>query len=166
MEPTGPRVSPSLVGRLSMLLTPLKPRGAARGAMLIALAAVLVAISAMVAGTMFMTRRIDAETRRIAASGASPQVTRLEAEATARAFGQPTLVETLAALGAHLPEGVLLVGAARGKDGMLRLIIDSADPDSLRRAFANDPWLARFRVRSEDGRDDGRLRVTLEEAGS
>ena len=132
--------------------------------MTIALGAVLVVSTAVATGATLVAWRIDSETRRIVADGAAPGRARVEAAAVARAFSEPTLAATLAALAARLPEGVLLVGAARGRDGMLRVTIDSADPDTVRAAFAADPWLARFRARGEDRRDDGRLRVTFEEA--
>ena len=108
------------------------------------------------------TRRLSDATR--AAASGQGGAARLRAAALAEAFARPTLAATLAAVAAHLPPGTQLAGAERTSGGALRLTIDTPDPDALRAAIGDDAWLARFRERAEDQREDGGFRVTIEVA--
>ena len=51
----------------------------------------------------------------------------------------------------------LSVIAARGRDGAVRIALDTADPDELRPLIAADPWFDRFHERAQEARADGRI---------
>ncbi len=51
----------------------------------------------------------------------------------------------------------------RGRDGTLRIAIDTADPDELRALLGSEPWFADFHARKQEERAEGRMRVTLVE---
>jgi hypothetical protein len=124
---------------------------------------VLLAVAAIVATVR--ANAIRAETQRLIADAPSPATAEAEAQAMARAFARPRMATTLADLAAHLPADAPLAEAERGRDGSLRIAIDTADPDELRALLAADLWFERFRERGQEARAEGRIRVTMVEAG-
>lgn len=149
--------SPSLFGRLA------RHGHAARLWLWLAIGAVLA--TTVLIGTVAAIRaaRIESATRQLISRAPAPAAGEAEARAVADAFAQPRLATTLAGLSTNLPADTLLAEAARGRDGSLRILIDTADPDAVRPLLAANPWLANFHERAQEVRPEGRIRVTLVE---
>lgn len=130
----------------------------------LALAAVATMATAAALAATVARARVEAAAARIALDTADAEATRAAAAGIASGIAQPTLAATLAALAVKLPPDLRLVEVRRGRDGALRLVLDAPDPDAVRARLKADPWLARFRTRGEDAREDGSLRITLVEA--
>lgn len=123
----------------------------------------LIGLAAVAVGATIAARRIEAATARRLIDTPSPAAGEAEAKAMATAFATPRIAGTLADLATHLPAGVPVAEAARGRDGMLRIALDTADPDELRGQLASDTWFDAFHERGQEERSEGRIRVTLVE---
>ena len=119
----------------------------------------------LAATALWMTwaaRSARAEAAALEAQAATAAAQADAAEDSAQSAGAPALSATLDALAQHLPSSLSLVSAEGRPGGIVRIAIDTSDPDSLREGFGGDPWFDRFRERAQEQHDDGSFRVILE----
>ncbi|MCC2977853.1 hypothetical protein LK533_14355 [Sphingomonas sp. PL-96] len=115
-------------------------------------------------GATLLVQRTRADIAALAPR-ATPLLARAHADAASRAALAPLLdraplATTLDRLAATLPADDRLASVASDRDGTLRVVVLTADPDALRDALRREPVLSQLRGAGQQ-RDEASLRVTL-----
>ena len=185
IEPVGPSLSDRLAAKLRTRLRALRgpaPRPVAPAVgpdrqpiskPLLAAAALLAAagITAMLGSwtlalaTMWQTQQVLRESR-----GAIARYHDMISDERAKALARPVMTsagptEILGRLATILPAETGVVAAGRDPAGVLRVELETADPDQIRPILARDPLFRSLREAGQAQTGDGTLRVTWTSAG-